>query len=217
MNIIPINIMIAEDHELVRKALIALIKGNSKKIEVIGDAENGKALLKLIEKKEPDVVILDLEMPVFNGKETLKVLQVKYPQIKIIILSMHYDDSFVAEYMKRGAHGFLPKNCSAEKLISAIEIVYENGLYFNKKTSLTNYNSFRNDRKLKYTNDIIALTDREIEVLKLVCKGVTSEQIASRLKVSMHTVTFHRVNIAKKTNIKNIAQLTKFAIKNKLI
>lgn len=171
----------------------------------------------MIEKKVPDVVILDLEMPVFNGKQTLEVLQVKYPEVKVIILSMHYDDSFIAEYMKRGAHGFLPKNCSAEKLISAIFIVYENGLYFNGKTSMTSYNSFVYDKKLKNTNDVNSLTEREIEVLKLVCKGVTTEKIAAMLKVSVHTVTFHRVNISKKTNIKNVAQLTRFALKNKLI
>jgi DNA-binding NarL/FixJ family response regulator len=212
-----IKVMIAEDHEVVRKGLMALIKNNSRKIVVTGDAPNGKELLQLIAADQPDLVILDVEMPVLDGKETLQVLQVKYPNIKTIILSMYYDEAFIAEFIRRGARGYLHKNCSAEKLIETICIVHDNGAYFNEKTSMSLYNRFKATASLKYSDETAGLSPRELEILRLICKGMSSKLIAEKLKISVHTVAFHRVNILKKSRAKSVSALIQFAIRHKLV
>jgi DNA-binding NarL/FixJ family response regulator len=212
-----IKVMIAEDHEVVRKGFVALIKNNSRKIIVTGDAANGKELLQLIAADPPDVVILDIEMPVFDGKETLQVLQVKYPQVKAIILSMYYDEAYIGEFIKRGARGYLPKNCSAERLLETIRIVHGDEAYFNERISMSMYNRFKASSSLKYSSEAAGLSSREIEILRLICKGMSSKLIAEKLKISVHTVAFHRVNISRKTRIKSVSGLIQFAIKHKLV
>jgi DNA-binding NarL/FixJ family response regulator len=212
-----IKVMIAEDHEVVRKGLMALIKNNSRKVIVTGDASNGKELLHLVAADQPDIIILDIEMPVLDGKETLQLLKIKYPGIKVIILSMYHDEAFVAEFIRRGARGYLHKNCSAEKLIETICIVYDKEAYFNEKSSMSLYNRLKTSSSFKYSSETAGLSPRELEVLRLVCKGMSSKLIAEKLKISVHTVAFHRVNILKKTRAKSISALIQFAIRNKLI
>ncbi|MBC7861689.1 MAG: response regulator transcription factor, partial [Bacteroidia bacterium] len=121
-----IKLILAEDQELVRKALISLLKENPN-IEVIGEAENGKKLLELLKQVEPDIVLLDIEMPVMNGQEALDVISKRFPAIKVIILSMYEEMALMSDFITKGARAYLPKGCSIERLFEAIETVNAKG------------------------------------------------------------------------------------------
>ena len=210
-----INVMIAEDHELVRKGYISLLSENED-ITVVGEVSNGKELIELIKVKEPDVVLLDLDMPIMDGKQTLEILNSRFSNIKTIIISMYYDDVFITEFLSRGARGFLPKNCNPETLIDAIYEVKENGYYFNKKISKALVIKLL---KENFTNSIDknALTEREIEVLKLICQEKANKEIADALNIAIRTVDFHRSNIYKKTQTQTSAGLALYAVKQGII
>lgn len=208
--------MIAEDHELVRKGYISLLEENSD-ILVIGDAPNGKELLELIKVREPDIVLLDLDMPIMNGKQTLDILNLRFPDIKTVIISMHYDDIFITEFLARGAKGFLPKHCNPETLMDAIYEVKENGYYFNKKISQALVTKLLKENTSQPVFDKSALTEREIEILKLICREKSNKEIAETLNVALRTVDFHRSNIYQKTQTQTSAGLAIYAVKNGII
>lgn len=207
-----IRIGLAEDHELVRQGLVSLFE-DEEGIEVVFDVENGALLLEELKVKEIDVLLLDLDMPVLNGYEALKVVRAKYSNVQTIILSMHYEKEFIAETISLGAKGFLPKNCDFDKLIVAIESVNQNGFYFDEKVSQTLVSEILHN---ELEDDAAKLSEREIEVIELICKGRRNKEIADELHLSVRTVEGHRNRIAEKTKTGNIAELVIYAVKNKI-
>jgi DNA-binding NarL/FixJ family response regulator len=212
----PITIIIAEDQKMVRKGLIALIH-EADHLQVIGEANNGKELLELLKTLSPDIVLLDIEMPLMNGKETLELIRRKHPGIKVIMLSMYADSSYMTEFMTMGASAFIPKGCDVEILIDAIETVKGQGTYFNTIVSETLLNNLQNGNGTNKPFDELSLTEREIEILKEICKGNTNKQIADNLHITYNTVDFHRGNIYAKTKSKNVTDLVRYAIRNGII
>ncbi|MCH2231114.1 MAG: response regulator transcription factor [Crocinitomicaceae bacterium] len=210
-----IKIGIAEDHDLVRQGLISLLE-DEKGVDVICDASNGQILLDCSSTQDLNVVLMDLEMPVLNGQETLQILRSKYPHIRVIMVSMYYTDDFIAQSIKLGARGYLPKNCKIEKVVDAIYAVHEQGYYFDDKVSKTLLFKIVDDDNFKPTFGTDILSSREKEILQLICQEKNNDEIADALFISNRTVEEHRQSILKKTNAKNAAGVVIYAIKHGL-
>ncbi len=209
-----IKIILADDHKILREGICSLVKGFPD-MEVIGEAADGRAALKLVEDLSPDIVIMDISMPDLNGIDATRRITAEHPKVKVIALSMHYDKQFVSEIFKAGASGYLLKDCAFDELEHAIRVVIENKTYINPQIaslvveSLVNQSSIVNTG----TQSFSLLTEREREVLQMIAEGNSTKQIASQLSVSTKTIESHRRQVMGKLNIRNIAELTKFAIR----
>ncbi|MEP7266296.1 MAG: response regulator transcription factor [Saprospiraceae bacterium] len=209
-----IKIILADDHHLVRQGFKALLS-EMNEIEVIGEAADGLELIQLMKSgKKPDVILLDIEMPNMNGIEALKKITHEYFGSKIIMLTMLLDKEIIQEAVACGAKGFIFKNASLTVLIEAIKKVYTGENYFSSEVAniLLNKKSGHPDH-----NQLKKLSDRELEVLKLIAEGFSSPEIGKRLFISARTVDTHRNNLIQKLEVNGIAGLVKFAILNKLV
>lgn len=207
---------VVDDQLLFRRGIISLIK-EFEEIEVVIEAGNGKELIEAIKKRKPHIVLLDLQMPVMDGIETTAYLCEKYPDIKILILTMHDDDEFILHLIEKGANGFLLKNNSIDIVIDAIYSIVENGYYFNDRISKTMIKGLVRSKKIKPVFQSVSLSDREIEVIMLICKEYTNKEISERLCISIRTVENHRDKILEKTGARNTAGIVMFALKNNLL
>lgn len=209
------RIALVDDHALFRNGL-KLLLDNTNNMKVVAEAANGKEFVdKLTHDNAPDVVLMDISMPVMNGIEaTRKAIEIA-PQLKIIALSMFGEEDYYYEMINAGAKGFLLKNSDISDVMNAIEQVMAGNNYFSQDIL---YNVIRNFQPHKepdttYTN----FSKRELQVLKEICKGLSNQEIAESLFISKRTVDKHRSNLLSKTNSKNTANLIMYAIKNKII
>lgn len=201
-----IKIAIVDDHQLFREGLASMFAKNDS-IQVVASFGDGSELLPYLEKdKNIDVLLLDISMPVLGGLEVLKIVKKKYPLIKCIILSMHNDGNYVVQSVRNGALGYLLKNADQEELLQAIETVSLGKKYFNKETTELLLNNMS-----KGGETVKKLSTRESEILTLIASGLTTKEIAEKLFVSTRTVETHRVNMMKKLNVKNSAELIRKA------
>lgn len=205
--------MIADDHNLGRECFGAYLENHCKDVRIAGHAANGLELLALMKKKAPDIVILDLEMPVMNGHQTLLEITRRYPKVKTIIFSTHYNEYFISELIIAGACGYLSKSCFAEEMFETIDKVYTEGFYFNNSISRQVVTTLIEDRKIQYLISEKILSDREIDVLKEICNEKQGREIADALNISENTVQFHKKNIYNKTNCETLVGLVKYAIR----
>jgi two-component system response regulator DegU len=206
-----LKVYIADDHTLFRKAMVNLLR-SFERITDVKDAENGKELLTLIKYEQPDVVIVDLQMPVMDGSETSAIILQKYPDVKIIILTMHDSSKFILHMMDLGVHAFLLKNTEPDELEKAIYAVADKDFYHNDLVVGVLRKNV-NDKKMgqRPTFQAAELTEREKEVLLLICQELTMKEIGQRLFLSENTVRNHRVNIMEKVGVNNIVGLVKYA------
>jgi DNA-binding NarL/FixJ family response regulator len=211
-----IKLAVVDDQHLFRKGLISLIK-EFEEIDIVIEASNGSELVEKLKTKKPAVVLLDLEMPVMDGIETTEFLQRKYPEIKILILTMHNEEEIILHLLEKGAHGFLLKDQPIETLVDAIYAVIENGYYFNDHISKVMVKGLVRTQKIKPNFHEVRLSEREIEVVKLICKEYTNKEIADKLFISVRTVDGHREKILQKTKAKNTVGIVMYAIKNNLL
>lgn len=214
-----INIAVAEDQVLFRECFVANIQ-KFEHINVIAEAGNGKELIaQLTKMKElPDMVLLDLSMPEMNGLETTKYLKEHMPDLRIIVLSVHGDEKYVVSMVQHGVNGYLAKDAELDTVVKAIDSVYEKGFFFND-TMLRGLQSGGLQKKYKISrfNVLDSITRREREVLELICKEFTTQEIAEKLFLSVRTVDGHRNNLLEKTGARNTAGLVIFALKNDLV
>ncbi len=212
---LPSNIKVAvvDDQALFRAGIISLLKDYDN-ISVIMEAPNGKVLLEQLKRQTPHLVLLDIEMPEMNGVETTVRLREKYPDVKIIILTLHNEEGFIYELITRGANGFLPKDKTVEEVVDAIYAVMETGEYHSKEITRALLNGSRG--MVKGVAVPAQLTDKELEVLRLICEQKTNKEIAELMSVSTRTVETHRDSLLNKTEAKNTAGLVMYAMKNKL-
>lgn len=211
-----IKIAIAEDHQVVRKALISLLEENEQ-FSVVAEAENGRELLAVVKSKLPHVVLLDIEMPVMNGREALIQLNKHHAEVKVIVLSMHFEESLVFDMITNGASAYISKDSTAHELFKAITTVVEHGSYYGEAVSVA---IMKGSQLQKSTNPLFndaALSKREVQILKELCNGKTNKEIGKTFNISTSTVDFHRINIYRKTTSENVADLVKYAIRNKII
>jgi DNA-binding NarL/FixJ family response regulator len=211
-----INIAVVDDHILFRSGVVSLLKDQDH-INVTIQAANGKELLNALKHQQPDIVLLDIQMPEMNGIQTTQALKELYPEIKIIILTMHHEDEFIYDLMSKGANGFIPKSKSVDTVLEAINSVMERGFYYNDQiTEALIKGNNGNIKALEYLAEV-SLTDREIEVVKLICAQKSNKEIAEILDISPRTVDTHKNNIFLKTGAKNVIGVALYAVQTKLI
>jgi DNA-binding NarL/FixJ family response regulator len=209
-------VYVADDHTLFRKAIAGLLLSFAR-VKEVKDAENGKELIQLVKEKEPDVVLLDLKMPVMDGSETCEILYQKFPNVKVIILSMHDSDRYVLHLMDIGARAFLFKNVEPKELETAIYSVVDKDFYHNeivssilKKQKVFPDNNF-------YFRKEVSLTDREVEIIKLICQEYSTKEIGTRLNISERTVENHRAKVMEKIEVKNVVGIVRYAYEHNII
>ncbi len=209
-----IKITLVDDHALFRNGLKILLDTHPE-FAVISEAVNGKEFLEKIEDNVPDIVLMDINMPVMDGIEATQLANEKYPDIKIVALSMFGEEEYYYKMINAGAKGFLLKNSEINEVIEAINQVNIGNSYFSQELL---YNVIKNFKPHKEPVDEMAkLSKRELQVLEEICNGLSNQEIADNLFISKRTVDKHRANLLSKTNSKNTANLIMYAIKNKLI
>lgn len=212
----PIKIVIADDHEIFREGFKLLLK-NQQEVQLVGEADNGRELLDIAAKQQPDIVITDIKMPVMDGIEACKAIKLKFPHMQVIALSMFNEDNLIVDMLEAGARGYLLKNTNKHELLQAVRAVYEGSTYYCMATSgkLTRmiaeskFNPYRNQPVKKFT-------PREMEIIKLMCEQHTNKEIATLLRLSIRTVESHREKIQEKTGARNSIGIVIYAIKNDL-
>ncbi|MCB0524850.1 MAG: response regulator transcription factor [Saprospiraceae bacterium] len=210
---VKIKVLLADDHQLVRKGFLALL-GELEFVEIVGEAANGKEALQLMRNgTKPDVALLDYEMPLMNGLEATTEIRQDFFGVKVIMLTMLQSKELIEEAVEKGVSGFLFKNTSISELSDAIRKVAAGETYFSSEVALTLLKSPPGSDNSKLTQ----LSEREIEILKLVAQGNSSTEIGKQLFISPRTVDTHRNNIIQKLDVKGIAGLIQFAIQHKLI
>jgi len=212
-----IKIAIADDYKIYRDGLKVGLS-TDENIDIIGEADNGEDLLKLLEKKQPDVIIMDLKMPIMDGMEATKLVRKKYPSIKVLVVTMYEDDKFIIHMMENGANGYLLKNAEPEEILKSIYAVYENGYYFNDvvNKALLKKLVLKNNLKPSF-NQNIELTERELQVLKLICEEKTAAEIGKEIFLSPRSVEGIRQRLIEKVGVRNTAGLVMFATKNGIV
>ncbi len=210
-----IKILIADDHQLFREGLINLLSDSSE-IEVIAQAEDGKEAIIKARKFNPDIVIMDIGMPVMNGVEATEILKKELPDIKVIAISMYSDKHFIKGMLEAGASGYLLKSCTYDQLIEAINAVYSGKKYLSNKITEVIIHDYLGKEEEIPNNDP-KLSERESEILKLFAEGKTSREISELLFVSVKTVSTHKQHILNKLELKTTTDLVKYALKKGII
>jgi DNA-binding NarL/FixJ family response regulator len=214
-----ITIALVDDQKLFRDGLSAIIR-DEPDMELLYEAESAADLLAKLESSEvfPDLLIMDMSMPGMNGIELHANLQERYPDIKVLVVSTHDQPRFVVKMIEQGASGYLSKNTDAGELMQAVRTIVRNGFYFNDTMhKALQKNALKKSGPLKGLNNIpIEFTNRESEIIQLICRELSTEEIADKLSISARTVEGHRQNIILKIGCRNVAGLVVFAIKKEL-
>ena len=212
-----LRILLADDHIVVRTGLRALLE-RQPNLEVVGESENGRDTVELAASLAPDVVVMDVGMPILNGIEATKTIVTQRPATAVVILSMHADESYVMRALKAGARGYLLKDSAAADLISAIHAVSQNKSFFSPKVSRILAEDYVRVLKQKGAVDSYdLLTNREREILQLVAEGKANKEVATALNISPYTVETHRSHILQKLNLHNPAELILYAVRKGII
>jgi DNA-binding NarL/FixJ family response regulator len=211
-----IKVIIADDHALFRAGVKTALSVK-KDVELIAEADNGMQLLNLLKHLEPDVVLLDIQMPIMDGITTLPEIRKLYPHIKVIILSMHNDHSMISKLMEIGANSYLTKNSDSETIYNAIKTCYEQEFFFNELTNKALLTGLRTRRAEGGSIQEVNLTEKELTILKLMCEEKTTKEIADLVEISPRTVEAIRDKLKTKTGAKSMAGLVMYAVKNGII
>jgi len=206
---------LADDHEIMREGICALLRKHPE-MEVIGQAADGRSAVDMVKQLQPDVVVMDIGMPNLNGIEATQQMVAENPHIKVMALSTHSDGSVVAKMIKAGATGYMLKESAFSELLDGLRTMAEGKTYLCSKISKVVFADYINLLTNPRNEAIDGLTAREREVLQLVAEGHTTRDIAEALRLSPKTVDSHREHIMEKLGIRNVAGLTKYAIREGL-
>src|ERR1700712_5836200 len=212
-----IKVAIADDHQIFRKGVILSLRPYHN-IKFVLEAENGEELIQGVEAAQPDIVLMDLKMPVKDGIETTKYLNKHFPAIRILILTMYKDERFVGHLMDSGANGYLLKSTDPEEIKQAISDVMRTGFYLNNFVNKVLIK--KNYAKQKFNpnlNSEVVISEREKEVLTLVCMEFTAHEIAQKMEISARTVEAIKDRLMERFGVKNSVGLVFYAMKNSLI
>jgi len=211
------KLLIADDHAMIRDGIKALLK-QIREYQVLGEAANGVEAIEKYFALKPDLVILDISMPEMNGMDASKQILERDPDAKIIMLSMHDDEEYISRCIEQGVKGFVVKEESGKELNFAIRSVLDGNNYFSNHVQQVIVNRYANSaaRKKQKETDV-KLTTREIEIVKLISEGLTSQEMADKLFISPRTVETHRANLMKKVGVKNSIELVKRVEKMNLL
>lgn len=207
------DILLVDDHKLFRnglKMLLDIIPG----FNVTGEASSGKEFLEKIRTEEYEIVFLDIEMPDINGINAAKQAMLINPNLKIITLTMYGEEEYLDQMIQAGAKGFLLKNSDIQEVKTAIEVISQGGTYYSQELMRNILKKFKQVRESKIIE--CEFSERETEILHLICMGLSNQSIGDKLFISKRTVEKHRANLLLKTNSKNTAELVIYAIKNQI-
>ena len=213
----PIKVAIADDHVLFRAGVKTALSIH-KDIKMIAEADNGMQLLTVLKHVQPDVILLDIQMPILDGIGTLPEIKKLYPQIKVIMLTMHNDHSMISKLMELGANSYLTKNSDSEIIYQAIKTVHEEEYYFNQLTNKALIDGLRVKRQAEASLPVDAkLNDKEIAILRMICEEKSTKEIADLVDLSPRTVEAIRDKLKVKTGAKSLAGLVMYAVKSGII
>ncbi|MGI8599283.1 MAG: response regulator [Chitinophagaceae bacterium] len=211
-----IKVAIADDHHLFRTGVRTSLSSR-KDIQMVGEAENGMQLLNLLKHIKPDVILLDIQMPIMDGLTTLPEIKKLYPDVKVVMLSMHNDHSVITRMMEIGANSYLTKDSDSELIYQAIKTCYEEEFFFNDLTNKALLTGLRQKKVPEHEITEVNLTDKEITVLKLMCEEKSTKEIADIVDISPRTVEAIRDKLKSKTGAKSMAGLVMYAVKTGLV
>jgi len=212
-----IKVAIADDHKIFRKGVILSLRHYSN-IRFVLEADNGDDLLNQLDEAKPDVVLMDLRMPVKDGIEATKFINKHYPNIAVIVLTMHEDDRFVTHLMENGANGYLLKSTDPSEIKKAITDVVTKGYYLNNFVNRILLKRAHNKTKsIPSLNNDFPVTDKEKDVLRYICMEFTSQEIGQKMEISPRTVESIKERLMERFGVKNTAGLVFFAVKNNLV
>ncbi|HEX2535495.1 MAG TPA: response regulator transcription factor [Chitinophagaceae bacterium] len=211
---IPIRIVLADDHEIFRDGFRVMLK-KQPSVELIGEAENGEELIQITRQTNPDVIITDIKMPRLDGIEATRRLCQEFPHIGIIALSMFDEENLIIDMLEAGAKGYLLKNTHKDDILNAIQAVYRDQTYYCTHTSSklaqmiarSTFNPHKKAAKPEFT-------ERELEIIKLICQELSNKEIASQLHLSVRTIEGYREKIQEKIQARNAAGIVVYAIRN---
>jgi DNA-binding NarL/FixJ family response regulator len=213
-----ITVLLADDHTVIREGLKVLLE-SSGDIKVVGEADTGRQAVALAKKLMPNVVVIDVAMPLLNGLEATRQILREVPNTKVLVLSSYSEDEYVHQLIEAGAIGYLVKQTAAQDLLKAIREAYKGNAFFSPSISkrlLDQYrDAFQNGGRIR--QDTGGLTSRECEVLQLIAEGYANKQIADELKISVKTVEKHRQQLMEKLNLHDVASLTRYAISKGIV
>ena len=212
-----IKIAIADDYKIYRDGLKVGLAADDN-LEVVLEADNGEDLLKGLEEAQPDIIIMDLKMPIMDGMEATREVRKKFSSIKVLVVTMYEDDKFIIHLMENGANGYLLKNADSDEIRKSIYAVYENGYYFNDlvNKALLKKLVMKGNFKPSFNQDV-EFTEREQEVLKLICEEKTAAEIGKEIFLSPRSVEGIRQRLIEKVGVRNTAGLVMFAVKNGIV
>jgi two-component system nitrate/nitrite response regulator NarL len=208
----PIDVLIVDDHQVVLEGFMARLN-TEVDINVVATASNGLQALEQVKAHRPDVVLMDISMPIMNGIEATKLIKQQFPEVKVLMLTMHDNREYIMNVMQAGAVGYILKEISAEQMVQAIKTTNLGSTYFCETTKQTLFTAQVTPAAEKPN----PLSRREESVLKLVAQGSSSKKIALLLNISARTVETHRHNIKHKLGIKSTAELAKYAVEKGLV
>ena len=216
-----IGIFLVDDHQIVRDGIKALLH-DAPEIVISGEASNGKELFERVSSSNTDIILMDISIPDISGIELTKQISETYPEIKVLILSMYTQEDFITNAIAAGAKGYLPKNTTRHELLNAITKIHEGNEYYSdtiSKIILKNYIS--NVRKSKEpetekNKEETVISSREKQILQMVIEGLSNQDIADKLFISIRTVESHKNHIMQKLGIKSMIELIKYAIRNNI-
>ena len=209
-----IKILVADDHAMMRDGIKGLLSLHDD-LQIVGEAADGQAVINLAQELTPDVIIMDIAMPIMDGLEAIRRIMKKNPKAKILVLSQHEDKEYILSAIKAGCSGYLSKRALGSDLISAIRDVYRGESFLYPAAAAALINDYRNHTQIGDAYD--SLTPREREILKLIAEGKTSKEIAENLFISLKTVLGHRTKLMEKLDLRNRTDLIKYAMRKGIL
>jgi len=209
-----IRVLIADDHGIVRGGIRRILE-DQEDIQIVGEASDGQKAIQKVRETAPDVVLLDISMPGMDGLDATKQLKAIDPEVRILILTMHAEEQYAPRLMRAGAMGYVTKHAAPEDLVKAIHVV-NSGKRFISPTLAENL-AWKYLGKMADLRPVECLSDRELQVLCLLAKGYTNQEIAEYLHLSVKTINTYRARVLEKLNLRNNAELTLFAVRNGLV
>lgn len=211
-----IRVLLADDHTILRDGIRSLIE-DEPDMEVVGEAEDGITVVKLANTLKPDVILMDLAMPLLNGLEATRQIRKNQPGAKILILTMHENEEYIRQVLAAGAMGYILKDAAARELLGAIRSVHKGEVVLSPAITRLIVTDYLRWGDLSAQEPSDGLTDRERQILQLIAEGYTNKQIADILSISIKTVQAHRLNLMKKLDLHDRGELIKYAIQKKII
>jgi len=210
------TIVIADDHEIVRRGLRTLLESRED-FEIVGEASNGREAVKLVEALSPHVVVMDISMPELNGLEAARQIARSHPGTEVLVLTMHESEELIGEMLQAGARGYVLKSDTVRQLIPAVDSLRRHKPFFTPRASGVVLDGYAGEEGRLRGEPRRRLTPREREIVQLLAEGKSNKEVSSALGISVKTVETHRTNIMRKLDLHSVSDLTRFAVRNRII